>query len=153
MKNSEKEKMANDSDSEAINAEQIPSNAEGGLSKKKIALGAAIGVAAIAAGIGIGFFVGRKLDLKPLAASLPSAGTKSAAAGAVEAACEAVEAPAAEAAVQAVKQVKVDWHPRKLPVNQNASSQALAYAESVGVKLGKGQTIVRPQIRHYKQVA
>lgn len=153
MKKNKKEKAANSSEAQVSSEEQCSPATEEGLSKKQIALRAAIGMAAVAGGIGIGILIGRKLDLRPLAASLPSAETKTVASEAAKAVSEAVEAPAAEAAVQTVKQVNVDWFPRKLPANQNASSQALAYAESIGAKLNKGETIVRPQIRHYKQVA
>ena len=115
--------------------------------KRRIAIGLAIGAVV---GVGIGLFVGRKLDFGPL----PSAAkAKVAAIETVKSLAASPEAHGEESATQVLKQVDVDWFPRKLPANQNASSQALAYAESLGVNLAEGETIVRPQTRFYKQAA
>lgn len=115
--------------------------------KTRIAIGLAIGAVV---GVGIGLFVGRKLDFRPLSSA---AKAKVTAIETVKSATALPEAHGGGSAPQVLKQVDVDWFPRKLPANQNASSQALAYAESLGVKLAEDETIVRPQTRFYKQAA
>lgn len=115
--------------------------------KMRIAIGLAIGAAV---GVGIGLLVGRKLDFGPL----PSAAkAKVTTIESVKSATALPEAHGGVSAPQILKQVNVDWFRRKLPANQNASSQALAYAESLGVNLAEDETIVRPQTRFYKQAA
>ena len=115
--------------------------------KMRIAIGLAIGAAV---GVGIGLLVGRKLDFGPL----PSAAkAKVTTIESVKSATALPEAHGGGSAPQILKQVNVDWFHRKLPANQNASSQALAYAESLGVNLAEDETIVRPQTRFYKQAA
>ena len=110
--------------------------------KMRIAIGLAIGAAV---GVGIGLLVGRKLDFGPLPSAAKAKVTT------IESVKSATALPEAHGGGSAP--VNVDWFRRKLPANQNASSQALAYAESLGVNLAEDETIVRPQTRFYKQAA
>lgn len=133
--------------------EVIDPAAEKSLSKKKLVIGVATGMAALAVGVGIGLLVSGRLDLHAVLPSSTAKGVKSIADGAAKAIAQAPALPVAEAVAADSKVVDVDWFIRKLPESWHASRGAVLYAASVGVDLAEGQTIVRPQTRLYSRAA
>ncbi len=133
--------------------EVIDPAAEKSLSKKKLVIGVATGVAALTVGVGIGLLVSGRLDLHAVLPSSTAKGVKSIADGAAKAIVQAPALPVVEAVAADPKVVDVDWFIRKLPESWHASRGAVLYAASVGVDLAEGQTIVRPQTRLYSRAA
>lgn len=133
--------------------EVIDPAAEKSLSKKKLVIGVATGVAALTVGVGIGLLVSGRLDLHAVLPSSTAKGVKSIADGAAKAIVQAPDLPVVEAVAADPKVVDVDWFIRKLPESWHASRGAVLYAASVGVDLAEGQTIVRPQTRLYSRAA
>lgn len=109
-------------------------------------------VVGTAAAVSVVILVGRKINLKSLLSSTPEH-TEPPTDGIVDAVVKATNPCTTDAATQTPKQIEVNWFIRTLPESQNASPQARAYANSLGVKLAEGQTIVRPQTRSYGQAA
>ena len=133
--------------------EVIDPAAEKSLSKKKLVIGVATGVAALTVGVDIGLLVSGRLDLHAVLPSSTAKGVKSIADGAAKAIVQAPALPVVEAVAADPKVVDVDWFIRKLPESWHASRGAVLYAASVGVDLAEGQTIVRPQTRLYSRAA
>lgn len=133
--------------------EVIDPAAEKSLSKKKLVIGVATGVAALTVGVGIGLLVSGRLNLHAVLPSSTAKGVKSIADGAAKAIVQAPALPVVEAVAADPKVVDVDWFIRKLPESWHASRGAVLYAASVGVDLAEGQTIVRPQTRLYSRAA
>lgn len=122
-------------------------------SKKKIVIGAATGIVALAVGVGIGLLVSGRIDLHEVSPSSTAKGAKSIADGAAKAIAQAPALPVAEAVAADPKVVDVGWFIRKLPESWHVSQGAVSYAASVGVDLAESQTIVRPQTRLYSRAA
>ena len=134
--------------------EVIDPAAEKSLSKKKLVIGVATGVAALTVGVGIGLLVSGRLDLHAVLPSSTAKGVKSIADGAAKAIVQAPALPVVEAVrCRPEGRGRRAWFIRKLPESWHASRGAVLYAASVGVDLAEGQTIVRPQTRLYSRAA
>lgn len=127
--------------------------AEKSRSKKKLAIGMATGIGALAVGVGISLLVSSRLDPHAVLPSSTAKGSKSIADGAAETIAQVSTPPVVETVTANPKIVDVDWFIRKLPESWHASQGAVSYAGSVGVDLAEGQTIVRPQTRLYSRAA
>ena len=132
-------------DSRSFQKENTPKKKHSKRAVIELAVGIAVTVSVV-------ILVGRKINLKSLLPSKPER-TEPHTDGIVDAVVKATNPCATDAATQTPKQTEVNWFIRTLPASQNASPQARAYANSLGVKLAEGQTIVRPQTRNYGQAA
>lgn len=121
--------------------------------KKKLAIGMATGIGALAVGVGISLLVSGRLDPHAVLPSSTEKGAKSIADDAAETIAQVSTPPVVETVTANPKIVDVDWFIRKLPESWHASQGAVSYAGSVGVDLAEGQTIVRPQTRLYSRAA
>ena len=108
-----------------------------------------MGVAAGAALLGIGLFLGNKFGIEGLRTFPTSKGTRPIVNGVVE----AMEQAPGLGVAGGQKVVKVGWFIRRLPGGWHASPEAIEYASAVGVRLDENQTIVQPQIKTYGRTA
>lgn len=145
----------NKDDGRAINdVEEVGTPAaEKSRSKKKLAIGMATGIGALAVGVGISLLVSGRLDPHAVLPSSTAKGAKSIADRAAKMVAQAAVPPAVETVATEPKVVNVDWFLRKLPENRHASPDAVSYAAALGVHLAEGQTIVRPQAKLYCRAA
>lgn len=139
----------NKDDGRAINdVEEVGTPAaEKSRSKKKLAIGMATGIGALAVGVGISLLVNGKLDFRAALHTSAVKGTEAISDGAAEAIAQAPNLLAEEPIAVDPKVVDIDWFIRKLPERWHASQDAISYANAIGVNLAEGQTIVRPQTR------